>query len=237
MFLKIQNKKKINYFHYQLFIHQIEDRIDKYSIWKNTFLGWLLCFGFKKCVFSQANKPRSLVLLETHRTRVLWVFLFRNPPIFCELIRPVARGICFKPSVVMIKRFWGYCLKFKYYNYNRAMLYFRNVMREQILVTGFWLYGRFSIIMHLLKSLFSHCALSPALFFSSLLWFGQFLRTDWRPLLLSSMITAHGPLLCTRHHRSVHKNRLAHPVMSSQLLGHMLASELYTVKEAWPRCF
>lgn len=197
-------------------------------------------FWFQEMCFLTSEQAKKSRLVK-NRTRVLWVFLFRkkNPPttIFCELIRPVARGICFKPSVVMIKRFWGYCLKFKRYNYNRAMLYFCNVMREQILVTGFWLYGRFFHYHAPFKSLFSHCALSPDLFFSSLLWFGQFLKTDWRPLLLSSMITTHRPLLCTRHQRSVHKNRPAHPVMSSQLLGHMLASELYTVNETWPRCF
>lgn len=67
----------------------------------------------------------------------------------------------------MIKRFWGYCLKFKHYNYNQAMLCFGNVMREQILVTGFWLYGRFSIIMHLLNHFF-HIVLSLQISFSGL---------------------------------------------------------------------
>lgn len=119
----------------------------------------IVMFWFQEMCFLTSEQAKKSCFVK-NRTRVLWVFLLRKKtPIFCELIRPVAQGICFKPSVVMIERFWGYCLKFKYYNYNRAMLYFRNVMREQILVTGFWLCGRFSIIMHLLNHFF-HIVLS-----------------------------------------------------------------------------
>lgn len=127
----------------------------------------IIMFWFQEMCFLTSEQAKRSRLVK-NRTRVLWVFLLeKTTTIFCELIRPVARGICLKPSVVMIKRFWGYCLKFKRYNYNRAMLYFCNAMREQILVTGFWLYGRFSIIVHLLNHFF-HIVLCLQISFSGL---------------------------------------------------------------------